>query len=240
MARPGEEVAWAGAVLGRSVDVLAYRRRKTGQKSCFTHSVTVMEYDVMAKYDPLTSTTDALLAGMNNARGPTPGCGRGPGRPWRGIVEETPALWVTWIAEAARRMGKRPRAITVGDLEIRIVSVPMHFGDRFYFVCPACRSRREALFFVGSRVGCRQCMRLGYRSQVHRANSPFMALDRLFSRRLLGVTPRYYPVGGVGDRLIEGVMADLRAHLKAKIDAMLEGVSVQTEGLEAEAHGETG
>lgn len=42
------------------------------------------------------------LSQLGHQRGPGPGGGRGPGRAWRGIVEETPALWCSWVVAAGR------------------------------------------------------------------------------------------------------------------------------------------
>ena len=47
---------------------------------------------------------DTLETRADSARGPFPGEGRSAWRPWRGIVEKTPCLWVTWLTEACKRL----------------------------------------------------------------------------------------------------------------------------------------
>lgn len=41
-------------------------------------------------------------------------------------------------------------------------------GFRWAWRCPRCDRRRKALYEVGGRVGCRECLRLAYRSQRRR------------------------------------------------------------------------
>src|SRR3989304_7662982 len=94
---------------------------------------------------------------LKRHRGPV--YGRGPGRPWRGIVEDRPALWVTWVVAVSRRLGKgAPVSVTIDGVDVPIVKVPLTFGPRHYFVCPWCHRRCEALFFLGREFGCRKCL----------------------------------------------------------------------------------
>ena len=111
------------------------------------------------------------------------GDGRGPGRPWRGIVEDTPCIWITWIVALAKRMGKPMEGLRIeaGGRSIEVTSVELTFGRRWYFVCPECGKRREALYLL-DRLACRECLRLGYRSQTHIPGSPWAIWGRIFDR----------------------------------------------------------
>ena len=98
----------------------------------------VLEVDVM---DPET-----ILYRMQHQRGPMPGQGRGSGQAYRGIVEETPALWIAWIAAAYRRMGTAvPEQIFIDGLAVQLDYAEQTFGRRYYFLCPTCGHRRETL-----------------------------------------------------------------------------------------------
>ena len=116
-----------------------------------------------------------LEARLKHRRGPMPGigAGRGPGRPWAGIVEETRAVWVTWLTDYARQTGKPiPQGLTFSQGSyVPIVGVRLTFGTRYFFKCPECGRRCEAVYILGRRVACRKCLHLGYRSQASRAGS---------------------------------------------------------------------
>ena len=90
----------------------------------------------------------ALGAGR---RGPLPGLGRGPGRPWEGIAERTPQVWATWLAEwwrmkTGRPLPERPPVyLTFGEQVVRLVGVPRPFGHEWQFVCPGCGGKDRAL-----------------------------------------------------------------------------------------------
>lgn len=126
-----------------------------------------------------------LVGRIGRQRGPGPGMGRN-GRPaWSGTVEGTPALWVTWVTDAAKRLGRPvPESLSIDGRRVRIVGRRLTFGDRHYFECPHCGRRVEALYFLRRAFGCRLCLRLGYRSQMARPTSVWAPLDALFSRRL--------------------------------------------------------
>ena len=93
----------------------------------------------------------ALGAGR---RGPLPGLGRGPGRPWEGIAERTPQVWATWLAEwwrmkTGRPLPERPPVyLTFGEQVVRLVGVPRPFGHEWQFVCPGCGGKRRVLYLV--------------------------------------------------------------------------------------------
>lgn len=128
--------------------------------------------------------------GMRSAtgtwHGPAPGFGATDHRPWRGIVEEAPAIWITWLVALAKLAGVpvMQLAVSVGETPIEIVQRQLTYGWRNYFRCPVCRRRCEALYLVGGHPACRTCHRLGYRSQSHRSRSWWATLDRVFDRQL--------------------------------------------------------
>ena len=117
---------------------------------------------------------------VSQRRGPV--FGRGPGRPWRGIVERTLCLWVTWITEACRRVGVSPGDLGVSFAGERLetTTVELTFGERWYWVCPRCGRRCEVVYYAGE-VGCRVCLRLGYVSQCHQRTSPWLLLWRILT-----------------------------------------------------------
>jgi hypothetical protein len=163
---------------------------------------------------------DAMLAKMLHHRGPGPGEGRSHGRPWRGIVEETPCLWVTWLVTAAKRLGAPvPAGILVHGERVALVSVRLTFGDRYYFLCPRCDRRVEALYFLGRDVGCRRCLHLGYESQVYRPGSPWRLLSRVFDRRPLHRLSRRWEDGD--SPVVTEVVAPMREMMQEKVEAML-------------------
>jgi len=168
-----------------------------------------------------------VIEKIGHQRGPGPGEGRSSGRPWRGIVEETPAIWVTWIVGAARRSGLPvPSGLEVAGKRLPLVSVPLTYGPRYYFKCPLCGRRCEVVYMAGRDIGCRKCLRLGYRSQKYRATSCYAILDRVFARDWI---PARF--AGPGDKV--SVMADtLRERLEKAVDALFEGAKVDLEGTE--------
>lgn len=165
---------------------------------------------------------------IGHQRGPGRGEGRSSGTPWRGIVEETPAIWVSWVVGAARRAGyKTPDHIEVFDQRARLVSVPLTYGPRWYFECPHCGRRCEALYLKGGVFACRKCLRLGYRSQKYRATSCYAVLDRLFDR-----DARPWLEGRYGSGKVDVMVSDLRKHLQGRIDALFDGAEVALESTE--------
>ena len=176
-----------------------------------------MDFDVMI---------DRTIDKIGHQPGPMPGLGSNGSAPWEGIVEETPALWVTWVTDAAKRLGRPvPKALLVDGRRVDLDSVRLTYGDRYYFKCPRCGRRVETLFFLGRDFGCRQCMRLGYRSQMHRLGSAYGALDRLFARRAFA--GRWHMVEGDP---VGALVEDLREGLTEGIRAMLDRVEVVEEG----------
>ena len=116
--------------------------------------------------------------------GPSEGCGRGPGRPWGGLVEQSPALWVTWIVRACKEVGADPlkMRVTFYGVPLEWATVSLTFGLRHYWLCPICHHRCEAVFWAG-KVGCRKCLRLGYESQAHRPGSVYFYLGNMLRGR---------------------------------------------------------
>jgi hypothetical protein len=136
-----------------------------------------------------------------------------------GIAEETPQLWVTWLADASKRLERPvPKAIQVDGRRVSIVTVRLTFGPRPYFACPHCSRRTEVLYFLPTTFGCRRCCRLGYCSQQHRPTSVWGALDLLFSRKLGGWE---LPNNALGD-----VVNEMRVHLLGEIDHLLQRVTI--------------
>ena len=169
---------------------------------------------------------DTLETRADSARGPFPGEGRSAWRPWRGIVEKTPCLWVTWLTEACKRLRvPMPRRIEVDGISVPLVWVQLTFGRRYYFACPLCGRRCETLYFLGRAAGCRICLRLGYRSQMHRHTSIWAYLDFVFDRRPLRrrLWRRYEADDNPVVRL---VVEPLRRLLAERIEAMMTRVAV--------------
>ena len=155
-------------------------------------------------------------------RGPMPGYGRGPGKPWAGIVERTPCLWVVWVVAAAKDTQVNPTdlRITFYGQALTMASVALTYGTRYYWLCPICGRRCEAVYAAG-RVGCRKCLRLGYQSQCYSLNSPFRVLDRLLDRRAYGLPRRYDPAGRLDEREL---VAALRGRIEARIDEVVRNI----------------
>jgi hypothetical protein len=158
-----------------------------------------------------------LTERLQRHRGPV--YGRGPGQPWAGIAEETPQPWVTWLADASKRLGRPlPEVIEVDERRVLITTVQLTFGPRPYFACPHCSRRTEVLYFLATMFGCRRCCKLGYCSQQHRPTSVWGALDLLYSRAM----GRWeLPNNALGD-----VVHEMRVHLLSEIDQMLNRVTV--------------
>jgi hypothetical protein len=113
------------------------------------------------RLEPVLKDPDAVLDRARKQRGPV--FGRGPGRPWNGIVEHTPCLWITWVADVTKRVGISPDQMEVEfyGVPIEMTPVQLTFGIRWYFLCPRCGRRCEAVYYAGA-VGCRVCLRLGW------------------------------------------------------------------------------
>lgn len=163
---------------------------------------------------------DKLSSGMLS-RGPSPGNGRGAGRPWGGIVEHTPVLWIGWVTSAAKKAGVNPQSIKLSfyGIELAIVTTRLTYGARYYWLCPICQRRREAIYYNG-RVGCQRCLNLGYLSESHRPTSVWGTLDRLYSRDF----PRYNPPDDVAGVIV----TELKQQFTSKLEAIIAGVKVET------------
>lgn len=175
---------------------------------------------------PWGAALTKLEGGNFRQPGPYTGRGRGPGRPWAGLVEETPALWVGWFVALARLAGKPlPAAILVGETRIDITAARLTFGNRHYFRCPRCHRRCEAVYILGRVPACRKCHHLGHRSQAQRASSIWAVIDVLFDRRSFDARPKRYDVD---KDLLAGLLAEVRADLAARLTAAFDGVTVAT------------
>lgn len=167
-----------------------------------------------------------LRSGNFRQPGPYRGRGRGAGRPWSGLVEETPAIWVGWLVAFARLAGKPlPRAILIGDARVDITTARLTYGQRHYFRCPRCGRRCEAVYILARVPACRKCHHLGFRSQAQRASSIWAVLDVMFDRRAFGTRPKRYDVD---KDLLAGLLAEVRADLGARLARALDGVTVAT------------
>ena len=166
---------------------------------------------------------ETVLYRMQHQRGPIPGQGRGSGQAYRGIVEETPALWIVWIAAAYRRMGKAvPEQIFVDGLAVQLDYAEQTFGRRYYFLCPTCGHRRETLYFLPHDFGCRKCLHLGYRSHVQRKASVWAVVDRVFRGGELTRRSRRRE----GDAELGGLVNEMRDFLARQIEEMVNRVDV--------------
>lgn len=163
-------------------------------------------------------------------RGPT--WGRGPGRPWRGIVERTPAVWISWIKDLCRMTGNDIERLRMQlyDDTIEIIGVQLTFGTRHYFLCPKCWKRCEALYFV-RRALCRRCARLGYISQCHRPSSAFGEFARLYTRRGLWkrVHGSRFPRHQDRETLLKVFRETLEAHFRKELDAIEDAITFSAE-----------
>ena len=101
----------------------------------------------MVERDKLGRRTSAeALVDMTMAqRGPLPDGGRGPGRRWNGVVEETDCLWVNWCSAAARAAGVPMEDFHIAwyGIDLRHSEVNHGIGPRFYWLCPICARRCE-------------------------------------------------------------------------------------------------
>ena len=158
---------------------------------------------------------DVFQRAFMRRHGPRPGNGRGPGRPWRGIVEQTPALWVTWITGACKRAGVDPASIriTFCRCDLEMTPVELTFGTRYYWLCPRCGNRCEAVYATRAGVACRECSHLGYESQTTRSSSPFRTLNLIFSRRAYGLPRRYDPSVETERMLVAGLRKVITARV---------------------------
>lgn len=171
---------------------------------------------------------DALIHKAMHQRGPGPGEGRSHGTPWRGIVEETPHIYVTWLVQGAKAMGRPiPSAIYIDGKRVDIVSVELTFGARYYFLAPCCGRRTEALYFLGDEVGCRKCLHLGYRSQAHRPGSVWAYLAMAFDK-----SSPWQRFDWPENVVMTEIVAPVRERLASELEAMLSRVSLEADDVD--------
>jgi hypothetical protein len=66
------------------------------------------------------------------------------------------------LSYRTRRQGEEWQPI---EEVVALDTTPCNYGgERLWFLCPGCNSRRAVLFSVGGRFRCRQCHRLAYTS----------------------------------------------------------------------------
>ena len=114
-----------------------------------------------------------------------------------------------------------PEAIEVGDATVYVEWSQLTFGRRYWFLCPRCGRRCEAVYTLGRDVGCRRCLRLGYKSQTHRPSSWWPWFDAVWDRD--GLFRRYRRPKKLDD---EAVVRELRRQMGERIEALLSQVSV--------------
>jgi len=164
------------------------------------------------------------------------GEGRGHGRVWSGVCERTPVLWVTWLAKVCKHVGADPRRLRIAfyDVPLAMVTVRLTFGERWYFLCPLCGRRVEAMYYAG-RVGCRRCLHLGYASQSYRRGSVWLWMDRVFERSFSfreGVSSRYD--SDEARKVWGAVIRELRGELRDELRRLVAGVKVEPTGDEVD------
>jgi hypothetical protein len=107
---------------------------------------------------------------------------RGSGEPAGNIVtcmdRHGDRLTLEYRTRAYRATEWTPRAIHVW-----LDSTPCHSGgERVWFACPGCQSRRAVLFSAGGVFRCRRCHGLAYESTredaIERANQRIVTLQR--------------------------------------------------------------
>lgn len=145
--------------------------------------------------------------------------------PWGGVIERCEAVWVGWITAPARQAGLDPESlnITFHGVPLHLVRIDLKFGPRFYWQCPICQRRCEALYYSSGRVGCRRCLRLAYVSQSTRPFSEMGQLDRLMTRRFS--RGRRWNRSRNQDALA-GVVQEIRLELRRKIQSMIESLVI--------------
>jgi hypothetical protein len=99
-------------------------------------------------------------------------------------------------------------------------TVTLTFGLRWYFLCPICSRRCEAIYIAGD-VGCRQCLHLGYRSQCHRPTSAWIHLERLFDRDW-PFTKRFHPSDEAGV-----IVKELGQFFRKEIQELVDQIKVK-------------
>lgn len=161
-----------------------------------------------------------MMAKLMSRRGPM--YGRGPGKRWGGIVEKTPCVWITWIVAAAKTAGLDPMTLqfTFWGVKMEMTRVKLTFGWRHYWLCPRCARRCEAIYYNG-RVGCQECLNLGYLSESHRLTSIWIVLSRLntrwpFSRRTF-----------IEDKASQEMARTLRGEFERRLNDILAGLNVK-------------
>ncbi len=180
----------------------------------------------MPRFNPFLNGFDAdsIVHKTLTRRGPYPGDGRGPGRRWGGIVEKTPVVWITWLVSACKKAGVNPltmRAEFCG-ITLRMTVVKLTFGYRYYWLCPLCGRRCEAIYNNG-RVGCQRCLHLGYSSEAHRPTSAWAILS-LFSRNWPFERRR-----DMSDQAAAAIVKALRGEFERKLTGLLDSIKIETD-----------
>lgn len=178
------------------------------------------------KFNPFQDSFDAesLITCALSQRGPMTGEGRGSGKRWGGIVEQTPVIWVGWFVSAAKAAGIEPIApqCSFGGIALQMTRVKLTFGWRYYWLCPQCRRRCEAIYYNG-RVGCQRCLNLGYSSEAHRPNSAGFLLDCILSRRWPFEQRRRWDIP---DQASAAILAALHGEFEKRLQALFDNLKI--------------
>jgi hypothetical protein len=113
------------------------------------------------------------------------GSGRRPGFARRRLTSHVAAVDVRG---GARRIPAGSDSVSCGRFLVSVEWTTCHFGGaRPWFVCPGCWRRRAALYYAGTLLNCRVCLRLAY--PVENEAAMDRALRRAFKiRERLGQT----------------------------------------------------
>jgi len=212
------------AALGSSAD-------PAGELLGFVHSGAFRTRFVPVAKADVCSDADSLACLPFSSRGPSRGEGVGPGRPSRGVVEDTECLWITWILGDCRLAGRPvPTSVSVDGCRITLKDVTLTYGRRYYFLCPRCHRRTECLYRIEQEWACRRCHRLLYESQVTRPGSPNRRWRRALDRDPVTARPgrKYFPqdaalkgrrrhLGGTLDYIRNSLIADKIARILARV-----------------------
>ena len=75
---------------------------------------------------------------------------------------------------------------------IRFTTTPLHFGGcRVWMLCPRCDGRTRVMFAGHSKIGCRRCLRVRYRSQCGDGKDRAHLAIAKIERRLIARRGRY-------------------------------------------------
>lgn len=72
--------------------------------------------------------------------------------------------------------------VYIGDMQVNLVTTSTgHGGQRYWFICPACKTRVAKLYVQVSLIACRHCHGLKYRSSRYKG----MVEEQIFKKEQL-------------------------------------------------------